>query len=39
LLTTTPVLCMPTTNDVFYLDNDASDVGHGSVLSQWQGYR
>jgi len=37
-LTSAPVLGVPT-EGVYYLDNDASDVGLGSVLSQRQGER
>ena len=38
-LSSTPILGMPTANDVFYLDTDASDIGLGAVLSQKQGER
>jgi len=33
-LTTCPILCMPTSDDAFLLDTDASDVAIGAVLSQ-----
>ena len=37
LLTTPPILAMPTDNDEFVLDTDASDTAIGAVLSQRQG--
>ena len=36
VLTTAPILGMPTADGRFYLDCDASDVGLGAVLSQDQ---
>ena len=33
-MTTSPVLTIPTQNDHFILDTDASDVATGAVLSQ-----
>jgi len=36
MLTSAPVLGMPTDNGAFYLDCDASDIGLGAVLSQNQ---
>lgn len=35
-LTTAPILGMPTTDGLWYLDTDASDTGLGAVLSQRQ---
>ena len=36
-LTSPPILAMPTPDDIFTLDTDASDVAIGGVLSQNQG--
>ena len=37
LLTTAPILAFPTTDGLFILDTDASNIGLGVVLSQVQG--
>src|SRR5580693_4621484 len=36
MLTSSPILAMPTDNDIFILDCDSSDFANGAVLSQVQ---